>query len=246
MKENRAAPSLPALRRELRRGANKTRAAAARRFFKTDPGEYGEGDLFLGLTVPQVRAAAARHAGLGLSGIKTLLFSPYHEERLAALLVLAAGFAAGNAFRRRQIFNLYLKHSRRINNWDLVDLSAPRIAGAYLWDRSRRPLRRLARSPSLWERRIAVVATHYFISRGEFDDTLEIAAMLLGDREDLIHKACGWMLREVGKRDVRSLEGFLALHACRMPRTMLRYAIERFPEKKRKALLRASRCRRSS
>ena len=160
---------------------------------------------------------------------RTLLHAGHHEDRLLGLLFLMAGFEKGGAELRRQIYQLYLANTRFINNWDLVDVSAPHIVGAYLFDRSRAPLRRLARSGLLWERRIAIVATFYFIRRNQFDDTLEIAGMLLDDKHDLMHKAAGWMLREVGKRDREAEEVFLRKHCTHMPRTMLRYAIERFP-----------------
>src|SRR5207248_1357595 len=166
-----------------------------------------------------------------------LLQSPVHEDRSLALLILADAATRGDAARRKQIYDLYLAHVRFVNNWDLVDVSAAAIVGGHLAGRSRRPLVRLAKSASLWERRIAVVATHHFIRRGEFADTLAVAELLLGDREDLIHKAVGWMLREVGQRDRAVLEGFLRRHR-RMPRTTLRYAIERFPEELRRAYLR--------
>jgi 3-methyladenine DNA glycosylase AlkD len=197
-------------------------------FFRTGPGEYGEGDVFLGVRVPMIRgllreireSATVHHAD-------RLLASPYHEARLLGLLLLVELFRRGEEAARRDIYRLYLARTDRINNWDLVDLSAEHIVGAWLADRSRRPLDRLARSRSLWERRIAVLATFHFIKRGEFGDTLRLAERLLGDPHDLMHKAAGWMLREAGKRDPAVLRSFLARHAARMPRTMLRYAIER-------------------
>ncbi len=206
-------------------------------FFKTGPGEYGEGDVFLGVMVPQVRQVAREFSALPDREVERLLASPVHEERLTGLLVLVRRFEKGDPSGRRRAHDLYRRHLRRVNNWDLVDLTAPNILGAYLLDRNRSVLDRLARSPNLWRRRIAIVATHAFIRRGEFADTLRIAGCLINDPEDLIHKAVGWMLREVGKRDVATLEGFLRTHCRRMPRTMLRYAIERFPESRRKAYL---------
>jgi 3-methyladenine DNA glycosylase AlkD len=207
-------------------------------FFKTGPGEYGEGDVFLGIRVPAVRQVAREFRGLSLPQVERLLHSPMHEERLAALVILVMQAAKADDAGRRRLYDLYMANTRYINNWDLVDVSAPRVVGIYLADKDRRPLRRLARSKLLWERRIAVLATFWFISLGEFDDSLRIAEMLLEDREDLIHKAVGWMLREVGKRDTAVLEAFLARHRLRMPRTMLRYAIERFAPAKRQALMR--------
>jgi 3-methyladenine DNA glycosylase AlkD len=209
-------------------------AEGLRRFFKTGPGQYGEGDQFLGIKVPTLRKLAREFRSLPLEGARNLLHSGHHEARLLALLVLVGSFEKGGPASRRAIYDLYLANTARVNNWDLVDASAPAIVGGFLADRDREPLTRLAGSASLWERRIGVVATLHFIRRGEFADTLRLAGLLLGDREDLIHKATGWMLREVGKRDQDVLEGFLAGHCRRMPRTMLRYAIERLPEERRR------------
>jgi 3-methyladenine DNA glycosylase AlkD len=206
-------------------------------FFKTGPREYGEGDVFIGVRVPAIRKVARQFKALPLTEVESLLRSPFHEERLAALVVLVMQAAKADAKTLRQIYDLYLANTRHVNNWDLVDLSAPQIVGAYLADKSRRPLYRLAKSSWLWERRISILATFHFIRLGDFADTLKIAGLLLGDREDLMHKAVGWMLREVGKRDVVALEQFLGQHGRVMPRTMLRYAIERFPEKKRRRYL---------
>jgi 3-methyladenine DNA glycosylase AlkD len=225
------------VQRRLRALANPAQAKILRRFFRTGPGEYGEGDVFLGVMVPVSRKIAATFRRLPLAEIRKLLRSRVHEERLVALLLLVRRFSAAAEPERRRIFRLYLRSRRYINSWDLVDLTAPNIVGAYLADRDRAPLRRLARSPNLWLRRIAIVATHWFIRRNDFRDTLQIAAMLRNDREDLIRKAVGWMLREVGKRDPEAEESFLRAHAARMPRTMLRYAIERFPEPKRRRYL---------
>ena len=173
-------------------------------------------------------------------GILSLLHSRFHEERLLALLILVRLFERGDDAERQRIHNLYLENTRYINNWDLVDLTAEHIVGAYLMDKSKQPLHDLARSTLLWERRIAIVATFHFIRRSEFGPTLRVAGMLLSDTEDLIHKATGWMLREVGKRDMEQEESFLREHYRRMPRTMLRYAIERFPERKRQRYLRGT------
>lgn len=210
-------------------------------FFKTGPGQYAEGDRFLGIRVPALRRLARELRGLALPDAVELLRSPMHEERLLALLILDDAYARGDRATRSAVARLYLRHTRFINNWDLVDASAPYILGPHLEHRDRRVLVRLARSRSLWERRIAVVATFHFIRQHDFADTLRLAELLLGDRHDLIHKAVGWMLREVGKRDVATLESFLHLHAGRMPRTMLRYAIERLPEAARRRYMRAPR-----
>lgn len=230
-----------AIRRELRAAADPSRAALLQRFFKTGPGEYAEGDRFLGLTVPQVRAIAAKHQMLPLSDIAALLASPWHEERLLALVMLVRQYERGTAAQREAIYRLYRRSTACINNWDLVDCSAGSIVGAHLAARDRRALERLARSPLVWERRIAVISTFFFIRRGELQPTLRMARLLLDDDHDLIHKAVGWMLREVGKQDRAVLQRFLDAHAHRMPRTMLRYAIERFPERLRQRYLRARR-----
>jgi 3-methyladenine DNA glycosylase AlkD len=212
-------------------------AEASRRFFKTGPGEYGEGDRFRGIRVPVLRSLAKEFQAVTVPDAGRLLGSAFHEDRLLALLILVRLYTRGDETLREEIYRLYLKNARCINNWDLVDSSAEHIVGAFLWDRSRAPLGRLARSSDLWERRIAVMATFHFIKRGEFGETLAVAQVLLSDREDLIHKAVGWMLREVGKRDPEAEEEFLKEHHKRMPRVMLRYAIERFPEEKRRRYL---------
>jgi 3-methyladenine DNA glycosylase AlkD len=232
--------TVTAVQRELRRLGNPVRAQVSQWFFKTGPGEYGEGDRFIGLTVPQVRKLAKKYRQLSLRETKLLLRSPIHEERLLALLILVGAFITADDAGRLRIYKTYLQSARSINNWDLVDSSAAQIVGAFLHDRSKQPLRVLARSDSLWERRIAIIATFDFIHRGEFKPTLAIARQLLRDREDLIHKAVGWMLREVGKRDRLTLEKFLQTHYRQMPRTMLRYAIERFPEHLRQCYLKGS------
>ncbi len=212
-------------------------ARLAARFFKTGPGDYGEGDVFLGIRVPVLRQLAREVRGLPMSELVLLLQSDVHEDRMLALLVLVLNVAKGDDDTRRQVYELYLAHTRHINNWDLVDASARSIVGGYLADKDRAPLHRLAASDVLWERRIAIVATHEFIVRHDFADTLAIAHKLLKDRHDLIHKAVGWMLREVGKRDQPVLETFLRQHGLAMPRTSLRYAIERFPEPLRREYL---------
>lgn len=225
------------LRRQLHAFARPAKAEILRGFFKTGQGEYGEGDRFLGIQVPVLRSLARVGRGATLAQIRALLASPWHEERLLGLLMLVETYRTGDESTRQRVYDLYLASTDRVNNWDLVDLSAPNIVGTHLLDRSRAPLLRLARSRSLWERRIAIVATHAFIRRGEFDDTLRIADRLLADRHDLIHKAVGWMLREVGKRDRAALESFLTPRCRVMPRTMLRYAIERFPPAVRRRYL---------
>jgi len=214
------------------------RARVSQSFFKTGPGEYGEGDVFFGLTVPQVRALAKEFRALPESETLKLLHSPVHEARLLALLILVGAYAKGTEAARERIYGLYLKNTRWINNWDLVDCSAEHIVGAHLWTRDRSVLEALAVSALLWERRIAILATFHFVRRGEFGDTLRIAERLMGDREDLIHKASGWLLREVGKRDCAAEKEFLKAHCRTMPRTMLRYAIERFPEAERRRYMR--------
>jgi 3-methyladenine DNA glycosylase AlkD len=213
------------------------RGAACARFFKTGPGESGEGLQFLGLSAPTSRALAKEFRALPLADVETALHSQWHDERGVALLILGLQYPKADEKARKAIYDCYLANTRHINSWALVDCSAPHVVGAHLFERSRRPLDRLAKSKSLWERRIAMVATQFFIRKEDFADTLRIAKILLKDRADLIHKATGWMLREVGDRDVGVLEGFLKTHYESMPRTMLRYAIEKFPQKKRKAYL---------
>jgi 3-methyladenine DNA glycosylase AlkD len=213
------------------------RAAVLVRFFKTGSGQYGEGDKFLGIPVPALRRVVAELGPVDLKTVAALLRSPWHEARTLALLMLVRQYSTADEAGREAIHRLYLANTRYINNWDLVDVSAALIVGAHLDGRGGPLLGRLARSADLWERRIAIVATHHFIRLGRFDETFRIAKRLLDDREDLIHKATGWMLREVGKRDRAALERFLNAHAPRMPRTALRYAIERFPEPLRRRYL---------
>jgi 3-methyladenine DNA glycosylase AlkD len=224
--------------RGMRKLADPAVARGSRRFFKCGPGEYGEGDVFWGLPAPVLRTLAKRHAWLEADDLSRLLRSNVHEQRALALLVLVAQFEKAGDAEQRRIYDFYCEHLGRVNNWDLVDLSAPAIVGGYLLRRSRKPLDALARSKDLWRRRIAIVATLRLIRQGEFGPALRIAEMLLGDREDLIHKATGWMLREVAKRDRPAVEAFLRDHYDRLPRTTLRYAIERFPEPLRRAYLR--------
>lgn len=229
-----SSPDARAAQQRLRSLADPAVAAVSTRFSKTGPGEYGEGDVFIGIKSPTLKKVAKEFTGLALSEVERLLHSEVHEDRTLALVILVGQFTKGDDATRKRIYDLYLANTKHINNWDLVDISAPQIVGGYLEKRSRKPLYRLAKSSSLWERRISIVATHWFIRHGDFADTLGIAEKLLGDKEDLIHKAVGWMLREVGKRDMALLEAFLGKHCPVMPRTMLRYAIERFPEKKRR------------
>jgi len=229
--------SLKELRAELRALADPRQAEVLMSFFKTGPGQYGEGDRFLGIRVPVQRAVAKKHTGIPLGDVKKLLGSPLHEERLVALMILIEKYNGADDAGRNEIITLYLASTRYINNWDLVDLSAPQLLGRHLHGCSAKPLKKLARSSSLWERRIALLSTYYFIKKGEYDLTLELAEQLLGDGHDLIHKAAGWMLREVGKRDMEAERLFLDKHAAAMPRTMLRYAIERFPEKLRRSYM---------
>jgi 3-methyladenine DNA glycosylase AlkD len=230
---------------ELRALRKPTRAHDMQRFFKTAPGEYGEGDIFLGLTVPQVRIVAKDYCDLELSEIEKLSASQFHEIRLCGLIILSNQFKATTDLKiKKSIFNFYMKQMKlgRVNNWDLVDVSAPTI-GEYLVEVADPlpVLRKLARSNSLWERRIAVLFTFAFIRVGDFAPTMEISERLLGDSHDLIHKAVGWLLREVGKRDPFLLRSFLDAHAHEMPRTMLRYSIEKLPESERQKWLKKTR-----
>lgn len=226
------------VRTELRRQADPERAKNSARFFKTGPGQYGEGDKFIGVTVPLQRVVAKKSLALPLSEVEKLLSSSVHEDRLTALLVLAYQFKKVGVSQQAAIYDFYLAHTEQINNWDLVDSSAPYIVGGYLADRDRTILYELARSESLWERRIAILVTAWFIRAGESKDTFAIAEILLGDEHDLIHKAVGWMLREVGKSCGQATEEeFLRRHYKAMPRTMLRYAIERFDEPLRQKYL---------
>jgi 3-methyladenine DNA glycosylase AlkD len=227
--------------RALRSAADPSRVEILQRFFRTRPGEYAEGDVFIGVTVPAVRLLVKRFRDAPLDEVDALLHSSVHEARLLALLLMVEAFRRGDDRLRLRIYRLYLSRIRFINNWDLVDASAPHIVGAWLAERNRAPLRTLARSRSLWKRRIAILATHHFIRQGDLETTFAIADMLLEDRHDLIHKAVGWMLREAGKGDPAAQRRFLASRHQRMPRTMLRYAIERFPERERRTYLRTGR-----
>lgn len=221
----------------LRGIADPATAQASQGYFKTAAGEYGAGDVFLGIKVPVLRALLKNFRGVSLKTVAVLLQSQFHEERLFALLLLIDAYRRGGNADKAHVYELYLAHTEYINNWDLVDVSAPHIVGAFLADKPRQVLYELAVSESLWERRIAIIATLHFIRSNDFGDTLKIAEHLLADTHDLIHKAVGWMLREVGKRDQAAEEAFLRRHYQTMPRTMLRYAIERFPEAQRKQYL---------
>ncbi|TSC96213.1 MAG: putative DNA alkylation repair enzyme [Parcubacteria group bacterium Athens1014_10] len=225
------------LKKELDKLSSPRQAKISQRFFKTNKGEYGEGDIFLGVKVPVQRKIAKNYQSLSLQDIKTLLNSEIHEYRLTSLFILIAQYKKENARKKEKIFNLYLKNARQINNWDLVDLSAPNIIGDYLLDKPKIILLKLAKSKNLWEKRIAILATYAFIKNNKFNDALKISKILLNDNHDLIHKATGWMLREIGKRNQKIEERFLKKHYKKMPRTMLRYAIEKFDESKRKFYL---------
>jgi len=225
------------VRRLLRASADPEKAAVLLGFFKTGPGEYGEGDRFYGVVVPECRRIARAGRDLPEPELETLLSSAMHEERTVALLVMVERFERGDESARSRVYRLYRKNLDRVNNWDLVDGSAPTIIGGHFEGRDRAQLYRWARSKSLWERRIAMLATFRYIRNGDFEDALAIAGLLAGDDEDLIHKAAGWMLREIGNRNRAAEERFLRSHHRTMPRTMLRYAIEKFPEPLRKAYL---------
>jgi len=229
---------------ELKTYSDKTRAKNALWFFKTGPGEYGEGDKFIGVTGPTLRQIAKKYKDVNLSVVQKLLDSPIHEYRQTAVLILVYKYEAITKEKKKtrfiapqqEIYNLYIKNTSRVNNWDLVDISAPQVVGIYLFDRPKKKkiLYTFARSKNLWKKRIAIISTFAFIRRNDFKDALAISKILLNDTHDLIHKAVGWMLREVGNRDLRIEEQFLKKYYKTMPRTMLRYAIEKFDEKKRK------------
>jgi 3-methyladenine DNA glycosylase AlkD len=227
------APSYQVIRGRLRDIADPKVARASQRFFKSGPGEYGAGDRFLGIRVPQLRKLVPEFQQAALATVTTLLESAWHEERLFALMLLARQYALGDKAARARIAKRYLAMRQHVNNWDLVDSSAHLILGPHLQDTDRRLLDRLARSRSLWDRRIAMLTTLCYIRQGDHGDALRIAKVLIGDGEDLIHKAVGWMLREIGNRDPGIERGFLDSHAAKMPRTMLRYAIEKFPQRER-------------
>ena len=228
-----------AIQKALRKLADPVGAKQAAHFFKTGPGQYGEGDIFWGLSVPDQRTIAKQYLNLPLSEIQILLNHKIHEQRLTALLILVYQFKKADEKTQKKIYQFYLKNTRRINNWDLVDTSARDIVGEYMiaHPAERKKLYRLVKSKNLWERRIAIIASFAFIREKDFTDTLKLSELLLNDHEDLMHKAVGWMLREVGKRDVTVLTKFLQTHKTNLPRTALRYAIEHFPPEIRKKYL---------
>lgn len=213
--------------KELNAHENPADAEFLQRFFKTGKGQYGEGDVFIGLRVPQTRMITKKYRDLPLAEIEKLLDSPIHEHRLAAVIIMAERAKRAKEFEKKDLYDLYLRRTDRINNWDIVDTSCRDVVGGYLMHKARDPLYKLARSEKMWERRISVVSTWQFIRVGDLDDTFKIAEMLLDDKQDLMHKATGWMLREAGKRDEARLKDFLDQHAAVMPRTMLRYSLEK-------------------
>ena len=222
---------------KLRELANKKNVEVAQRFFKTGPGEYGEGDKFLGVRVPVLRELAKEYQTITVEEAEHLLKSPIHEERLLALFILIRIYSKGDEAVKKGIYEFYLNNTKFINNWDLVDASAEHIVGNFLLNKGKNPIYGLAKSENLWERRISIMSTFCFIKHGQYSETLKISKILLYDKEDLIYKAVGWMLREVGKRNPPSEDEFLKEHYKEMPRTMLRYAVERFPESKRQRYL---------
>jgi 3-methyladenine DNA glycosylase AlkD len=228
---------LDQIKKDLAQLGDPERAKNLRWFFKTRKGQYGEGDIFLGIPVPEQRKVAKKYFLLSLDDVQELLNSKIHEYRFTALVILISKYRKAEESLKEEIFNFILKNTQNINNWDLVDLSAPRIIGDYLLNKERSILYKLAKSKSVWERRISILSTFTFIDNNDFKDTLNISELLLNDEHDLIHKAVGWALREIGKRDQNVEEQFLAKYYTHMPRTMLRYAIEKFAEKKRKKYL---------
>ena len=216
---------------------NPEKAKQLSRFFKTGKGEYGEGDIFLGIIVPEQRKLAKKYSDIPLDDISHLLKSPIHEHRLTSLFILVLKYNKEDEKGKKKVVDFYVSNLKHVNNWDLVDSSAPYILGNYLLDNERSILYKLASSDNLWERRIAILSTFSFIKNNQYEDALNISGILISDEHDLIHKAVGWMLREIGKRDIKTEEEFLQKHYHEMPRTMLRYAIEKFDEEKRKSYL---------
>lgn len=212
---------------ELNSCEDPARAIHSQRFFKTGKGQYGEGDIFIGLTVPQTRLVCKKYKDLPIVEIEKLLESPIHEHRLAAVIIMRSQAERANSVLRKSLYDLYLRRTDRINNWDIIDISCHKIVGTYLADKNRAILYKLARSKQMWERRIAIISTAYFISNNDLEDTFKLAEILLKDKEDLMHKATGWMLREAGKKNEARLKEFLDKYASTMPRTMLRYSLER-------------------
>jgi len=229
---------LQELDKELEKYADGEKSEHYQRFFKTGKGQYGEGDIFLGLIVPETRKLANKFKDLEMKDIEQLIISPIHEKRLISLLILIEKFKKADEQEKQKIFDFYIKNAKKVNNWDLVDLSAPNISGNFLLDKDRSILYELAKSENLWEKRISIISTFSFIRNNELQDTIKISEMLLEDKHDLIHKAVGWMLREIGKRNEEVLVEFLSKHYKNMPRTMLRYSIEKFDEQRRQAYLR--------
>ncbi len=229
--------SVSNIKKDLTLLGDKEKALFLKRFFKTGKGEYGENDNFRGIKVPEIRKLAKKHKDISLTDTKDLLHSKFHEDRLLALFILVMKYQKADEALKEKIYELYLTNLKYVNNWDLVDLSAEHIIGSALVNKDKKLLTRLAKSKILWERRIAVLSTFHFIKNGEYDQTVKIAELLLKDEEDLIHKAVGWMLREIGKRNIKVEEKFLRKHYKKMPRTMLRYAIEKFSESRRRAYL---------
>lgn len=223
---------------DLRRLADADLAKRSGRFFKTGKGEYGAGDRFLGITLPMIRSVVRTYRDTPIESALSLIQSPWHEERMCGLLMLVSQYERGGEKERQKIYAAYMRNAPRVNNWDLVDATAHKIAGRHLLNRSRAPLYTFAASRNLWKNRIAIVSTFAFIDRGELDDAYALSEKLMSHPHDLIHKAVGWVLREAGKKDKRRLERFLERHAKRMPRTMLRYAIEKFPKQEQKEYLR--------
>jgi len=228
---------LKILRTELRKKANPEKAKVLKGFYKTGPGQYAENDVFIGVVMPELRKLVKQFLHLSIKDIESLIHSPIHEERMLGLLLLVAKYKKGSDQEKHLIYRCYTKNLAYVNNWDLVDFTADHIIGEHLYQRSKIPLQQWAKSKNLWKRRVAILATFNYIKKSEFTDALQIADLLINDKEDLIHKAVGWMLREIGKRDIMVEENFLKSRYRKMPRTMLRYAIEHFPENKRKAYL---------
>jgi len=228
-------------REEIRALANKEIAQHSLRFFKTDKGEYGHGDLFLGVRAPKIRLIAKKHIDISITDMKTLIQSKYHEERFLGLIILVNKYAkTKDKKNRNQLYKIYVSSFKYINNWNLVDVTCPHVTGKHLIDKDRTILYKWAKSEDLWTKRIAMVSTFSFIRKNDLEDTFKIAEILLQDKHDLIHKAVGWMLREAGKRDIKKEEAFLKKHYKTMPRTMLRYSIEKFPETKRQKYLKGT------
>jgi len=231
---------LQKIKADLQKAGNPDKVAIYQNFFKTEKGQYGEGDVFLGITMPKQREIAKKYLNLSLKDLNKLLDSKIHEHRMTALVILTYQYAKADEKKKNEIFNFYLGNTKKINNWDLVDVTCSQIIGKHLIGKPRNILYKLAKSNNLWEKRISIISTFAFIRREDFDDSLAIAELLLSDSHDLIHKAVGWTLREIGKKDLETEEQFLKKHYKDMPRTMLRYSIERFEEKKRLAYLKGT------